>query len=255
MRSNLNGIVIEIGKAPLNPIQYRTRCRWYRSIPAVMASGSLRPRLFRQVPLHWLIWQESRFDPAAVSRAGAQGVAQFMPATANWRGLSNPFDPVEAIAQSAKLLRDLRREFGNLGLASGRRLQCRLRASAGLARWPAPAPRRDSCLCAHRHRLLARAVGWRKRRHWRDAAGNTRPVSRDRRASRPHTLACNQAYTYLGRRIGRRPNRRDCPRRVPTIRAEVRIHFGRSPSLRRSLRIGARHYGLGSRARRGRQPQ
>src|SRR5262245_24159525 len=28
-----------------------------------------------------LIWQESRFDPAAVSRAGAQGVAQFMPAT------------------------------------------------------------------------------------------------------------------------------------------------------------------------------
>ena len=27
-----------------------------------------------------LIWQESRFDPAAVSRAGAQGVAQFMPA-------------------------------------------------------------------------------------------------------------------------------------------------------------------------------
>src|SRR5690242_16868493 len=25
-----------------------------------------------------LIWQESRFDPTAVSRAGAQGVAQFM---------------------------------------------------------------------------------------------------------------------------------------------------------------------------------
>src|SRR5262245_13837358 len=65
-----------------------------------------------------LIWQESRFDPAAVSRAGAQGVAQFMPATANWRGLSNPFDPLEAIAESARLLRDLRREFGNLGLAA-----------------------------------------------------------------------------------------------------------------------------------------
>ena len=65
-----------------------------------------------------LIWQESRFDPAAVSRAGAQGVAQFMPATASWRGLADPFDPVEAIAQSAKLLRDLWREFGNLGLAA-----------------------------------------------------------------------------------------------------------------------------------------
>jgi hypothetical protein len=65
-----------------------------------------------------LIWQESRFDPTAVSRAGAQGVAQFMPATASWRGLSDPFDPLEAIAKSAKLLRDLRREFGNLGLAA-----------------------------------------------------------------------------------------------------------------------------------------
>jgi hypothetical protein len=65
-----------------------------------------------------LIWQESRFDPTAVSRAGAQGVAQFMPATARWRGLADPFDPLEAIAQSAKLLRDLRREFGNLGLAA-----------------------------------------------------------------------------------------------------------------------------------------
>src|SRR6516165_3955384 len=35
-----------------------------------------------------LIWQESRFDPTAVSRAGAQGVAQFMPATASAHGLA-----------------------------------------------------------------------------------------------------------------------------------------------------------------------
>jgi len=65
-----------------------------------------------------LIWQESRFDPTAVSRAGAQGVAQFMPATANSRGLADPFDPTESIAHSAKLLRDLQRELGNLGLAA-----------------------------------------------------------------------------------------------------------------------------------------
>jgi soluble lytic murein transglycosylase-like protein len=65
-----------------------------------------------------LIWQESRFKPEAVSRAGAQGVAQFMPATARLRGLENPFDPLEAIAKSAELLRDLRREFGNLGFAA-----------------------------------------------------------------------------------------------------------------------------------------
>ena len=65
-----------------------------------------------------LIWQESRFDPQAVSPAGAQGVAQFMPKTAAWQGLADPFDPVQAITKSAELLRDLRTQFGNLGLAA-----------------------------------------------------------------------------------------------------------------------------------------
>jgi hypothetical protein len=65
-----------------------------------------------------LIWQESHFKADAVSRAGAQGVAQFMPATARLRQLADPFDPLEAIAKSAQLLGDLRREFGNLGLAA-----------------------------------------------------------------------------------------------------------------------------------------
>jgi hypothetical protein len=65
-----------------------------------------------------LIWQESRFKADAVSRVGAQGVAQFMPGTARWRGLADPFDPIAAIAKSAELLRDLRQEFGNLGLAA-----------------------------------------------------------------------------------------------------------------------------------------
>ena len=65
-----------------------------------------------------LIWQESHFKPDATSRKGAQGIAQFMPTTARLSGLENPFDPLEAIAKSGELLRDLRREFGNLGLAA-----------------------------------------------------------------------------------------------------------------------------------------
>jgi Transglycosylase SLT domain/SPOR domain len=65
-----------------------------------------------------LIWQESRFDANAVSPAGAQGIAQFMPATALRRRLRNAFDPREAIPASAAYLTDLRREFGNLGLAA-----------------------------------------------------------------------------------------------------------------------------------------
>jgi hypothetical protein len=70
-----------------------------------------------------VIWQESRFRPDAVgpvTRSGqrAQGIAQFMPGTAAERGLLDPFDPVQALPKSAEFLRDLRRQFGNLGLAA-----------------------------------------------------------------------------------------------------------------------------------------
>ncbi len=65
-----------------------------------------------------LLWQESGFKPGLVSRAGAQGVAQFMPETASSVGLDNPFDPLQAIPASARLLRNLIQQFGNLGLAA-----------------------------------------------------------------------------------------------------------------------------------------
>ena len=65
-----------------------------------------------------LIWKESRFDISAVSPAGAQGIAQFIPATAMRRKLRDPFDPEQAIPASAAYLADLRDDFGNLGLAA-----------------------------------------------------------------------------------------------------------------------------------------
>ncbi|MGI9413670.1 MAG: transglycosylase SLT domain-containing protein, partial [Hyphomicrobiales bacterium] len=65
-----------------------------------------------------LIWKESRFDPNAISHKGAEGIAQFMPATARLRGLEDPFDPESAITASARFLAELRDEFGNLGLAA-----------------------------------------------------------------------------------------------------------------------------------------
>lgn len=65
-----------------------------------------------------LIWQESSFRPTVTSRAGAQGIAQFMPRTASERGLADPFDPQAAIPKAAELLAELDRRFGNLGLAA-----------------------------------------------------------------------------------------------------------------------------------------
>jgi hypothetical protein len=65
-----------------------------------------------------LLYQESTFRPAAISSAGALGIAQFMPETAAHRRLDNPFDPAQAIPASARLLRDHYRRYGNLGLAA-----------------------------------------------------------------------------------------------------------------------------------------
>ncbi len=65
-----------------------------------------------------LIWRESSFQPGVTSPAGAEGVAQFMPGTAGEQGVSNPFDPEEAIPKAAALLVALKNRFGNLGLAA-----------------------------------------------------------------------------------------------------------------------------------------
>jgi hypothetical protein len=65
-----------------------------------------------------LLWKESLFDPNAISPAGAQGIAQFMPDTADRRKLDDPFDPLAAISASASFLADLKKEFGNIGLAA-----------------------------------------------------------------------------------------------------------------------------------------
>lgn len=65
-----------------------------------------------------LIWMESRFNPNAISPKGAQGIAQFMPQTAALRGLKDSFDIKQAIPASAAYLADLKRKFGNLGLAA-----------------------------------------------------------------------------------------------------------------------------------------
>ncbi|MHB1938675.1 MAG: lytic transglycosylase domain-containing protein [Acidobacteriaceae bacterium] len=61
--------------------------------------------------------RESRFNPNIVSYAGAQGLFQFMPATAAEYGLTNPFDPKAATFAAAHYLSDLYAEFGTWPLA------------------------------------------------------------------------------------------------------------------------------------------
>jgi transglycosylase-like protein with SLT domain/D-alanyl-D-alanine carboxypeptidase-like protein len=63
------------------------------------------------------LYAESHFNPFARSRAGAQGIAQFMPTTAAAMGLADPFDAERAIDAQAHLMRDLLRAFGAVPLA------------------------------------------------------------------------------------------------------------------------------------------
>ena len=63
------------------------------------------------------IMAESNFNPAAVSPAGAQGIAQFMPATAAAYGLDDPFDPDASIDAQARMMAELLSRFGAVELA------------------------------------------------------------------------------------------------------------------------------------------
>jgi hypothetical protein len=84
-----------------------------RAVEQDAAENGLPVEFFARV-----IWQESRFNALAVSAKGAAGIAQFMPRTADWHGLADPFNPIEALKHAASYLRELRDRFGNLGLAA-----------------------------------------------------------------------------------------------------------------------------------------
>ncbi|CAN5732500.1 lytic transglycosylase domain-containing protein [soil metagenome] len=84
-----------------------------RIIEDLARETALDPHFFAR-----LLWKESLFDPSAVSPAGAQGIAQFMPGTAVLRGLDDAFNPAKALHASAHYLAELSRTYGNIGLAA-----------------------------------------------------------------------------------------------------------------------------------------
>jgi soluble lytic murein transglycosylase-like protein len=68
--------------------------------------------------VHAVISAESGYNPAALSKAGARGLMQLMPATAQRYGVQNIMDPQENILGGVKYLRDLLAMFsGNMELA------------------------------------------------------------------------------------------------------------------------------------------
>ena len=94
-----NSFVTEFRPAPV-PQQYAT------ALTQAAAAANISPAL-----LAALVWQESRWNPQAISRKGAMGLAQLMPATARGLGV-NPADPIANLNGGARYLRQLLDQFG-----------------------------------------------------------------------------------------------------------------------------------------------
>lgn len=116
----VNGRPLDVGGAAIRPVNVRlgpprpfSRDTVCSAVTSVAQANDLPVPFFAN-----LIWQESSFNSATISRAGAQGIAQFMPRTAVEYGLINPFEPIHALNVAGKFVHELHRQFGNLGLAA-----------------------------------------------------------------------------------------------------------------------------------------
>ena len=176
-----------------------------------------------------------------------------MPATARLARSCRPLRPLEAIAQSAKLLRDLRREFGNLGLAAAAynagpgRVRDWLAGRRGLPRETGAYVRLVTGQSAEQWTGVKAATA---EMH----VANTVPCRQIAGLFARPAGGRNEARRSVGRGIGRKLIRCDGARRVSPIAGEVRLHPGGPGATHRSPWARARQHGLGAGPRRGGEP-
>jgi soluble lytic murein transglycosylase-like protein len=102
------GLVI----APRPRIQGPSRRDYDRLIVQLGRRHRVQPALIKAV-----IAAESNFEPEAVSRVGAQGLMQLMPATARELGVARPFGVIENIDGGVRYLRAMLDRYGDVSRA------------------------------------------------------------------------------------------------------------------------------------------
>lgn len=88
----------------------------YGSLAEVIESASAATGLPAAL-IDAVIRTESGYRPRAVSRVGAQGLMQLMPATARALGVTDAFDPTQNVMAGARYLRKMYDRFGSVQLA------------------------------------------------------------------------------------------------------------------------------------------
>ncbi len=108
----LNAVDDTSGNPTGNPVDFQTT----QSIAQALQHAGEKYGLPSQL-LPALATTESGMNPDAVSSAGALGLMQLMPATANALGVQNPLDPLQSIEGAARYMHQLLQQFGQLPLA------------------------------------------------------------------------------------------------------------------------------------------
>jgi soluble lytic murein transglycosylase-like protein len=134
----LSGATGKSAVPPATPPRFSTTLAKAQSKPPVRAAAAVAPAQIGTGPVPFaamneaaakkygvdpallagLVKAESNFNPNAKSGVGAQGLTQLMPATARGLGVTNAFDPAQALDGGAKFLGGLLKQFkGNESLA------------------------------------------------------------------------------------------------------------------------------------------